>query len=166
LSTPPLVRLTFFEKGFVWRCVGLCERTGSAFLLILHSSLHVGIAVLAAILSGRSPLIGQRRVGRHGRHPWVLKFRTMWDRRQPFRPRAFVRAEYIDDCLGPELKIPDHVRIIESTIGISVPERWRLDHDRYAAPFEIWLKDAANRWFPPVKAKVDAHQLVTGAVSC
>ena len=306
MSTPPLVRLTFFEEGFVWRCVGLCERTGSAFLLILHSSLHVAIAVLVATLSCRSPLLGQRRVGRHGRHPWVLKFRTMWDRRQPFRPRAFVRAEYIDDCLGPELKIPDdarissrfafcrrhlldelpqlvhiaagqmslvgppvlivflastillycqdsqdkktaggekiltkmgvgchgpdgkpqtdmrkraqggpdcpshstssdskmiprkkvvflfsafssqeaatplrllavatpllrvgdHVRIIASIIGISVPERWRLDHERYAAPFEIWLKDADNRWFPPVKAKVDAHQLATGAVSC
>jgi hypothetical protein len=296
----------FFEEGFVWLRVGLCERTGSALLLILHSSLHVGTAVLAATLSGRSRLIGHRRVGRHGCHSSVLRFRAMCDRRQPLRPRIFVRAEYINDCLGPELKIPDdvrissrfaffgrrsldelpqlvhvaagqmalvrppvlivflagaiplfcqdsqdkkadgggkiltkigvgcrgpdvkpqtdmrkqaqggpdypdhstssdskmiprkkivflfsafssqeaatplrllavatpllrvgdHVRMIESTIGISVPERWRLDHDRYSAPFEIWLKDAANRWFPPVKAKVDAHQLATEAVSC
>ena len=66
----------------------------------------------------------------------------------------------------PLLRVGDLVRIIESTIGIHVPERWRLDHDRYAAPFEIWLKGAANRWFPRVKAKVDAHQLATEALSC
>jgi len=94
LSTPPLVRLTFIEEGFVCRCVRLCERSA-----------------LAAALSGRSPLIGYRRVGRHGCHPWVLKFRAMWDRRHPFRPRAFVRVEYIDDCLGLELKIPGDARI-------------------------------------------------------
>ena len=94
MSTPPLVRLTFIQEGFVCRCVRLCE--GSA---------------LAAALSGPSPLIGYRRVGRHGCHPWVLKFRAMWDRRHPFRPRAFVRAEYIDDCLGCGLKIPDDARM-------------------------------------------------------
>jgi anaerobic magnesium-protoporphyrin IX monomethyl ester cyclase len=49
---------------------------------------------------------------------------------------------------------------------ISNPARWRLDHDFYAAPFELWLKDAANRWFPPVKSKVDAHQLSEEAVTC
>ena len=94
MSTPPLVRLPFIEEGFVCRCVRLCERSA-----------------LAAALSGRSPLIGYRRVGRHGCHPWVLKFRAMWDRRHPFRPRAFVRAEYIDDCLGCGLKIPDDARM-------------------------------------------------------
>jgi radical SAM superfamily enzyme YgiQ (UPF0313 family) len=49
---------------------------------------------------------------------------------------------------------------------ISVPARWRLDHDFYALPFELWLKNAANRWFPPLKSKVDAHQLATEAVTC
>ncbi len=49
---------------------------------------------------------------------------------------------------------------------ISVPARWRLDHDFYAAPFELWLKKAVNRWFPPLKAKVDAHQLSAEAVTC
>ena len=27
------------------------------------------------------------------------------------------------------------------------------------APLELWLKNAANKWFPPPKPKVDAHQL-------
>jgi hypothetical protein len=49
---------------------------------------------------------------------------------------------------------------------ISVPARWRLDHDFYALPFELSLKNAANRWFPPVKSKVDAHQLAAEAVTC
>ncbi len=55
-------------------------------------------------------------------------------------------------------------RLIHELIGI--PARWRLDHDVYGMPFEIWLKNAANRWFPPVKSKVDAHQLATEAVTC
>jgi anaerobic magnesium-protoporphyrin IX monomethyl ester cyclase len=50
--------------------------------------------------------------------------------------------------------------------AIALPARWRLDHDIYAAPFELWLKNAANRWFPPVKPKVDAHQLSAEAVTC
>jgi radical SAM superfamily enzyme YgiQ (UPF0313 family) len=49
---------------------------------------------------------------------------------------------------------------------ISIPARWRLDHDLYGLPIELWLKNAANRWFPPVKPKVDAHQLQTEAVTC
>jgi radical SAM superfamily enzyme YgiQ (UPF0313 family) len=49
---------------------------------------------------------------------------------------------------------------------ISVPARWRLDHDVYGLPLELWLKNAANRWFPAAKSKVDAHQLATEAVTC
>jgi anaerobic magnesium-protoporphyrin IX monomethyl ester cyclase len=49
---------------------------------------------------------------------------------------------------------------------ISIPARWRLDHDVYAAPVELWLKNSVNRWFPPVKSKVDAHQLEAEAVTC
>jgi hypothetical protein len=36
----------------------------------------------------------------------------------------------------------------------------------YALPLELWLKEAANRWLPPLKAKVDAHQLSAEAVTC
>ena len=49
---------------------------------------------------------------------------------------------------------------------ISMPARWRLDHDIYGMPAELWLKDAANRWFPPLKSKVDAHQLSAEVVAC
>jgi radical SAM superfamily enzyme YgiQ (UPF0313 family) len=31
---------------------------------------------------------------------------------------------------------------------ISRPARWRIDHDFFAFPFELWLKNNVNRWFP------------------
>jgi anaerobic magnesium-protoporphyrin IX monomethyl ester cyclase len=49
---------------------------------------------------------------------------------------------------------------------ISYPARVRLDHDLYSFPIELWLKNAANRYFAPPKAKVDAHQLEAEVVSC
>ncbi len=49
---------------------------------------------------------------------------------------------------------------------ISVPARWRLDHDFYGFPFELWLKNAANRAFQPPKPKVDAQQLSAEPVTC
>ena len=55
-------------------------------------------------------------------------------------------------------------RVVHGMIG--VPARWRLDHDFYSLPFEIWLKDLANRLAESPKAKVDAHQLQAEAVTC
>jgi radical SAM superfamily enzyme YgiQ (UPF0313 family) len=49
---------------------------------------------------------------------------------------------------------------------ISAPARWRLDHDFYAFPFEIWLKNALNRVVPAPKPQVDAQQLSAEPVTC
>jgi radical SAM superfamily enzyme YgiQ (UPF0313 family) len=49
---------------------------------------------------------------------------------------------------------------------LAIPARWRLDRDVYGVPFELKLKSVANRWLPPVKSKVDAHQLSAEAVTC
>jgi anaerobic magnesium-protoporphyrin IX monomethyl ester cyclase len=49
---------------------------------------------------------------------------------------------------------------------IELPARWRLDHDIYAFPVELWLKDFVNRIVEPPKPKVDAHQLETEVVAC
>jgi radical SAM superfamily enzyme YgiQ (UPF0313 family) len=49
---------------------------------------------------------------------------------------------------------------------ISFPARWRLDHDYYAFPFELGLKNAANKWFAPPKPKVDAQMLEAEVVTC
>jgi hypothetical protein len=49
---------------------------------------------------------------------------------------------------------------------MAMPARWRLDHDVYALPFEIWLNTAARKVFRPLKPKVDASQLADKAVTC
>jgi hypothetical protein len=55
-------------------------------------------------------------------------------------------------------------RVIHGMIG--VPARWRLDHSFYSLPFELWLKEMANKLMQAPKSKVDAHQLEAEAVSC
>ncbi len=50
--------------------------------------------------------------------------------------------------------------------AISVPARWRLDHDVYAVPFEIWLNTAMRRVASAPKPKVDAQRLSAEPVSC
>jgi radical SAM superfamily enzyme YgiQ (UPF0313 family) len=50
--------------------------------------------------------------------------------------------------------------------AISLPARWRLDHDLYGFPVELWVKNAVNRAFRPPKPKVDAQQLSAEPVTC
>ncbi len=50
--------------------------------------------------------------------------------------------------------------------ALSLPARWRLDHDFYALPVEIWLKNLLNRAFVSPTPKVDAQQLKAEAVAC
>jgi radical SAM superfamily enzyme YgiQ (UPF0313 family) len=50
--------------------------------------------------------------------------------------------------------------------AISLPARWRLDHDVYGLPFEIWLKNVVTSAFEAPKPKVDAQQLAAEPVSC
>jgi radical SAM superfamily enzyme YgiQ (UPF0313 family) len=55
-------------------------------------------------------------------------------------------------------------RVVHGMIGI--PARWRLDHDFYSFPFELWLKEWVNRLVEPPKPKVDASRLESEAVTC
>ncbi len=77
--------------------------------------------------------------------------------------RDYLRIAFNRIPIGVQRSHPVNRMIQEA---ISIPARWRLDHDVYAAPFELRLKNAANKWFPPLKAKVDAHQLSAEVVSC
>jgi radical SAM superfamily enzyme YgiQ (UPF0313 family) len=77
--------------------------------------------------------------------------------------RDYLRIAFNRVPIGGHRKHPVNRWIHES---IAAPARWRLDHDIYALPFELWLKNSANRWFPEIKAKVDAHQLSAEAVTC
>jgi hypothetical protein len=49
---------------------------------------------------------------------------------------------------------------------LSIPARWRLDHDVYAFPFELWLNQMGRKVFRPLKPKVDAQQLSAEPVTC
>lgn len=75
------------------------ERLASAMALLAVSPILCGSAALVAALSGRSPLIAHRRVGRHGSALWMLKIRTMWET-EPRRNRLFTWIEYIDTPAG------------------------------------------------------------------
>jgi anaerobic magnesium-protoporphyrin IX monomethyl ester cyclase len=77
--------------------------------------------------------------------------------------RDYLRIAFNRVPIGATRRHPVNRLVHEA---IARPARWRLDHDSYAAPLELWLKNAANRWFPPLKAKVDAHQLSTEVVTC
>ncbi len=64
------------------------------------SPLVAASAAAMALASGRSPLIAHRRVGWRGETLWMLKLRTMWDRKPAnSEPRLVERiAEEAADC--------------------------------------------------------------------
>jgi radical SAM superfamily enzyme YgiQ (UPF0313 family) len=79
------------------------------------------------------------------------------------RMREYLRVAFTRVPIGVQKKHPVN-RLVHR--AISLPARWRLDHDVYAAPFELWLKNKANQVFPPIKPKVDAQLLPSEIVSC
>jgi len=49
------------------------------------------------------------------------------------------------------------IRVVQH--GLSYPARWRLDHDVFALPVEVWLNQRLKRFVSVAKPKVDAKQL-------
>ena len=96
---------------------------------------------------------------RYTRLPW-------WsdkDHRRVQTMREFLRLAFHRVSIGRHSKHP-----IAETLhrAAAFPARWRLDHDFYEFPVELWLKDAANRWLPAPKPMVDAKQLSAEVVTC
>ena len=57
------------------------------------------------------------------------------------------------------------VRLLQR--GLSYPARWRLDHDVYGLPVEVWMSRKLKRFVSVAKPKVDAKQLEpASAVNC
>lgn len=77
--------------------------------------------------------------------------------------REYLRIAFNRVPIGRSRKHPVTRRVHE---WIARPARFRLDHDIYALPLELWMKNAAARLLPPPKTKVDAHQLSAEAVTC
>jgi len=95
-----------------WPYAEIAERLAAALLLIASSPVVLATAFWIVILSGRSPWIAHRRVGRYGTALWVPKLRTMWERRERLTSLSHLFAiEYIDDEDGPALKAPEDDRV-------------------------------------------------------
>src|SRR5215831_7482909 len=99
------------ESHWAWQCVEAGERVFAGILILALAPGFCVIWLTLFALSGRSPLISHRRVGWNRSELWVLKFRTMWDRRAKFDFRHSLSVEYIDDQAGPGLKGPGDFRI-------------------------------------------------------
>jgi len=95
----------------LWEAVEACERLAAVALLAALAPVLLPCAALLWLFSGRSPLIAHRRVGWQGQTLWMIKLRTMWDRRSGNPPGAFRWIEYIEDTAGPRHKRPDDPRV-------------------------------------------------------
>lgn len=97
-----------FEEAAVWRAVGWAERLASVLLLLALGPLLALTGLLILCFSKRSPLVAHRRVGLYGRSLWTLKFRTMWQRDEPWEVGL---TERIVENAGPVLKSADDPRV-------------------------------------------------------
>jgi exopolysaccharide production protein ExoY len=79
------------------------EPVAAALCLICLSPILVILALAIRALSGASPLVAHRRVGRHGRTLWVYKFRTMWPRVTLPRRTGLLIEKVADDEPKPKL---------------------------------------------------------------
>lgn len=113
LGSIPLLRRTVIESPSGWHTVCLCERAAALILLILTLPVTLTSAFLVWVLSGRTPLIAHRRIGRQGATLWMLKLRTMWDRRARSIGARGVNpwVEHISDDHGPEGKLENDPRV-------------------------------------------------------
>src|SRR5258706_11942755 len=91
----------------IWSVIDPLERAGSLLLLILLGPLIVVTGAMIVALSGRSPLVAHKRVGRFGMPFWTLKFRSMWSSRSS----CPALIEYIVDDSGPEYKNSEDPRV-------------------------------------------------------
>ena len=111
MATLPIVRQAVPQQSLTWDAVEAFERLASVALLVVLAPVLLPCAALLWLLSGRSPLIAHRRVGWHGQALWMIKLRTMWDRRSSHAAAAFRWIEYIEDTVGPRHKRSDDPRV-------------------------------------------------------
>src|ERR1700733_13772666 len=85
------------------------EPVAAALCLICLSPFLLILALSIRIVSGASPLVAHRRVGRHGKTLWVYKFRTMWPKAGFARQSPFFIEKVADD--KPKLKVVPDPRV-------------------------------------------------------
>jgi lipopolysaccharide/colanic/teichoic acid biosynthesis glycosyltransferase len=91
--------------SIVW---SVAERVLAGGLLIALLPVMAAISLAVAVVSRKSPFIAHRRLGRYGQEFWMLKIRTMWDRRDPpaHRGGSWIESaiEHISDTHVPAFK--------------------------------------------------------------
>jgi lipopolysaccharide/colanic/teichoic acid biosynthesis glycosyltransferase len=110
MGSIPAVRRTASEDSSSWQIAGICERAAAIGLFTLSLPVMLPSALAIRILSGRTPLIAHRRIGRNGSTLWMLKLRTMWGTGED-EPTGNGWIEYIADESGPEQKVENDPRV-------------------------------------------------------
>jgi exopolysaccharide production protein ExoY len=95
--------LPIVPRGTLWLFVSRLEQIVAGLSLILSFPILMSVCLITWMLSGRSPLVAHRRVGKDGRPMWVYKVRTMWGPRKSRRLR-FRMVEYLRGSVVPECK--------------------------------------------------------------
>lgn len=102
MASLPIVRQAVEQRRFSVEVANACERLAATFLLLIAAPVVIPCGFLVWLLSGRGPLIAHRRVGWRGEDLWMIKMRSMWQRRD--RSAEFQWVEYLEDQTGPPHK--------------------------------------------------------------
>jgi lipopolysaccharide/colanic/teichoic acid biosynthesis glycosyltransferase len=95
----------------VRKLIACIERLAALIVVALLLPLLAVVAGIVMALSGRSPLVAHRRIGRRGVPFWMLKFRTMWRTGQE---RAIGLVERLPEDAVPEVKSGKDARVTSS----------------------------------------------------
>jgi hypothetical protein len=77
--------------------------------------------------------------------------------------RDYLRLAFDRVPIGKDRRRPV-TRAVHKSIGYAA--RWRLDHDVYGFPVELWAKNTLSRVLEAPKPKVDAQQLEAEPIAC
>jgi exopolysaccharide production protein ExoY len=125
---------TSLEDRDFWRIVNGCERVFAFCLFAALLPVLLFSALIVVVLSGRGPFIAHKRVGRCGSEIWVVKLRTMWDRRTG-RNSNHALFERIADSAGawPSVKACRDPRVASSFAAFlrrysidELPQLWQV----------------------------------------
>ena len=121
-------------RSDVPRALDVAERVFAAVLLLLAFPFLATVALITAALSGQSPFVAHRRVGRNGQTIWVIKLRTMWERRAPCYRRMTLVERLVPECgVAIEIKSREDPRVTSRFASLcrrysidEVPQLWHV----------------------------------------
>ncbi len=120
------------HDSFFWVFINLLERIAAGVMLAVLFPLLLAIGLVVSLLSRRSPFVAHRRVGRKGSELWVLKFRTMWNDRNP-SVRSHILVERLHGGSELQLKHSEDPRVTSRFAALcrrysidELPQLWHV----------------------------------------